>query len=102
MIKHVAWWTLKEEAFGKSADENAVFLKEWVDRIAPQIPAILSVETSLRFLESTTENPEFLLVTTHADEEGYREYRNNPIHQEFGTYVHEASTARKAIDYVID
>ena len=46
MIRHIVWWTLKPEAEGRSAAENAELMKKAARGLIGKIPGLLSLDIS--------------------------------------------------------
>ena len=80
MLKHVVWWTLKEEAEGKSAAENATALVALLKNLEGRIPSLLSLDVSAAMASTTTEACDVILVSTHEDEAGLEAYAKHPEH----------------------
>ena len=38
MVRHIVWWTLKPEAEGRTAAENAKLIKQRLEALMGQIP----------------------------------------------------------------
>ena len=48
MVRHIVWWTLKPEAEGRTAAENAKLIKQRLEALMGQIPSLKSLEVSDR------------------------------------------------------
>ena len=46
MVRHIVWWTLKPEAEGRTAAENAKLIKQRLEALMGQIPSLKSLEVS--------------------------------------------------------
>ncbi|MCG8531901.1 MAG: Dabb family protein [Desulfovibrionales bacterium] len=97
MIKHIVWFTLKEE----NADANADKAIEMLTALQGVVPTLNSIEVSKTSLETSTEAIGFILQTTHDTPEGLHEYNVHPAHQECVAFIKQVVTSRRAIDYVI-
>ena len=54
MVRHIVWWTLKPEAEGRTAAENAKLIKQRLEALIGQIPSLKSLEVSYDFLPTCT------------------------------------------------
>ena len=98
MIRHIVWWTLKEEAEGNSGVENALKLKTILDELAT-LPGLAGFEVSVRFLPSCTEEVAVILQSTHNTLADFHAYMEDPAHRDVVDFARKVITARKAIDY---
>lgn len=55
MLKHIVWWTLKDEAEGATGAENGRKMLEMLRGLEGRIPSLRSIDVSMEFLGSTTE-----------------------------------------------
>lgn len=101
MIRHIVWWSLKDEANGKTADENAWDLLKASSSLRA-IPEMLSLEVSRRVEESSSVRAGLVLTTTHKNREDLESYRNNPIHLQFAAKLNELVCSRNVIDFEFD
>ena len=101
MIRHIVWWTLKEKADGKSAEENAWHILQLSSALM-EIPEMLSLEVSQKVEKTTTVQAGLVLTTTHKNMEELEKYRNNPIHLQFAALLNELVSSRNVIDFEFD
>lgn len=102
MVRHLVWWTLKPEALGRSAAENAAVIKTVAEKLIDcDIPGLHSVEVSTRPLPTSTLPVEVVLFSTHDDAAALKIYAEHPEHQKLAAILKEASASRQAVDYVI-
>lgn len=101
MIKHIVWWTLKDEAEGASAAENALKIKELGDTLIHKIDALKSLEISVKIQNTTTVPAAVILQSSHDSMEKLSEYANHPEHLVLVDLIKKVSSSRNAIDYEI-
>ena len=101
MIKHIVWWTLKEEAAGATATENAEKMVTMLRALDGVIPAAKSIEVSTDFLETTTEKIQVVLQSVHDDADALKAYAVHPEHLKCAEFIKQVAASRCAIDYVI-
>ena len=100
MVSHIVWWTLKPEAEGRTAAENAKPIKQRLEAPMGQIPSLKSLEVSYDFLPTCTMSVNVILMTTHDDAEGLKAYAEHPAHVAVGKELIKLVTeSRQAIDY---
>ena len=75
MVRHIVWWTLKPEAEGRTAAENAKLIKQRLEALMGQIPSLKSLEVSYDFLPTCTMPVNVILMTT---QKGSRPMPNTP------------------------
>ena len=91
MVRHIVWWTLKPEAEGRTAAENAKLIKQRLEALMGQIPSLKSLEVSYDFLPTCTMPVNVILMTTYAE---------HPAHVAVGKELIKLVTeSRQAIDY---
>ena len=101
MLRHIVWWTLKDEADGFTADQNAARVKEASASLSA-IPSVITVEVSIEVAEATSTVPaRVVLQSSHADAEGLRAYAEHPVHLESGKLVRVVCASRQSLDYYI-
>lgn len=126
VYKHIVMWKFKEQHNGKSALENARWMKEQLEGLVGVVPELLSAEVGISpSLEQSAEAtptqaekapspatpaiaekaaapaPEYhaCLVSTFADPEALARYKVNPLHKEISAYCKAARECRVAFDW---
>lgn len=101
MLHHLVWWTLKDTENNKDPKEIAQYLANLgIEKMQGKIDALLSLELIYDFANTTTQEIQLLLHSTHKSEKELAEYANHPIHVEFATELKKYATSRQAIDYI--
>ena len=100
MLTHIVWWTLKPEAHGKTAAQNAVVIKGQLEALYGKIPSLKKITVGMEILGSSTEALDLVLVTEHDNAEGLAAYASHPDHMQVAVYLKEAAASRKAIDFL--
>lgn len=101
MVRHIVWWTLKPEADGRSAEENAELMKKAARGLMGRIPGLLSLDISSASLQSSTVPLHLVLCSTHTDEEALKGYAVHPLHLECINIMKNVAESRQALDYEI-
>ncbi len=103
MIRHIVWWTLKPEAEGRTAAENALLIKQRIEALRGRIPGLVSIEVAVEFLASSTLPVQVLLTSVHESAEALGIYASHPSHVAIGQeLVSRVTTSRQAIDAVFE
>lgn len=100
MLTHIVWWTMKNEADGKSAQENIALIKSALEGLRGRIPALKELAVGANILPGSTEEAQLVLVTRHEDAAGLAEYAAHPEHQKVVALLKNATASRKAIDFM--
>lgn len=101
MLRHIVWWTLKDEAEGYSPEENARRVKE-ASALLKTIPGVISVEVSIDVAATSTVPARIVLQSAHADGDALNAYAEHPIHLRFVQLIRAVCASRQALDYRID
>ncbi|OBQ54802.1 Dabb family protein [Halodesulfovibrio spirochaetisodalis] len=101
MIKHIVWFTFKEEAEGATASENAAKAVSMLRNLEGKIPSLKTIDVSMEFASTTTEDVQVVLLSTHDDEEGLANYNQHRLHVECVNFIKKVIASRKAIDFVV-
>ncbi len=98
MIGHIVFWTLKPEAEGKTAAENAKVMRTMLETLPSSIDVIRDFHVSTRIVAATLE-VEILLFSTFVSEEDLEIYQRHPAHQKCVEFVRQVAATRHCIDY---
>ncbi|QJB55040.1 Dabb family protein [Pseudodesulfovibrio sp. zrk46] len=100
MVRHIVWWTLKEEVDGVSAQENAEKMKEMLEALMGRIEGLQHIEVGYKIL---TDDPkvDVILCSEHDDAEALAHYATHPEHLACVEFVKTVVSSRQAIDYEI-
>lgn len=103
VYKHIVMWRFKESHNGKSALENARWMKEHLEGLVGRVPELLSAEVGISpsLEQEAAAAPEYhaCLVSTFADPEALARYKVNPLHKEISAYCKAARESRVAFDW---
>lgn len=99
-VKHIVAWKLKEEALGRSGDENKVLIKEKLMSLPPKIPQILSMQVGFdtKFDETAFD---VILITTFANYDDLKIYKEHADHVEVAKFVGQVVSSRTVVDFDI-
>lgn len=98
MIRHIVWWTLKEEFSGDKAAETLESLLE-AAQVLRDLPSVKSFEMSASIEASTTLPCQLILTTTHDSMERLDEYQLDPIHVQFAENLKLRVASRSCVDF---
>lgn len=126
VYKHIVMWKFKEQHNGKSALENAKWMKEQLESLVGVVPELLSAEVGISpALEQTAESAaaeapapvaaqsnaaavpapaasgeyDACLLSTFASPEALAAYKVHPKHKAISAYCKEARLKRLAFDW---
>ncbi len=98
MIKHIVTWRLKDTALGQDKATNAQLLREKLEAMRGQIPALLHLEAGLDF-SATANSGDLVLIAEFATREDLAAYQGHPLHREVVDFIHEIASERRLVDY---
>ena len=122
VYKHIVMWKFKEQHNGKSALENARWMKEQLEALVGVVPELLSAEVGISpALEQAAAAPrnaaaaqsnaaavpapaasgeyDACLLSTFASPEALAAYKVHPKHKAISAYCKEARLKRLAFDW---
>lgn len=99
MIKHIVMWKLKSEAEGRTAAENALWMKEHLESLMGIVPQLKTCEVGINIAEG---NYDACLVSTFDSMEDLAAYKVHPEHVKISSYCKKVRETRVACDYIID
>lgn len=99
MIKHIVMWKLKSEAEGRTAAENALWMKEHLESLMGIVPQLKTCEVGINIAEG---NYDACLVSTFDSMEDLAAYKVHPEHVKISFYCKKVRETRVACDYIID
>lgn len=97
MVKHIVFWKLKEQAEGKTKEENAAILKERLEGLVGKIDGLLSAQVGVNF---TPGGFDLCLYSELDSQEALSAYQNHPLHDEVRQYVHKVIAERAVCDFL--
>ena len=97
MIRHVVMWSFKENAEGKTAQENMVFVRDSLYALLPVIPQIKKMDISFDITHSDSSS-DMMLMTEFESIDTLREYVVHPAHQKVSQYVRKVIDKRMSHD----
>jgi hypothetical protein len=100
MIKHIVFWTFKDEALGKSGAENIEEAVERLSTLPDKIPQIKEFEAGRNVTDSTAAY-ELALYSVFDSLADLAIYRDHPAHQEVAAFIGKVVKERAVVDYKI-
>jgi hypothetical protein len=98
MLRHVVMWKFKEEAEGKTKDENCKIIKERLEALPARIPFIKRLEVGINESVSSMSS-DMVLITEFDSQEDLDLYAVHPNHVQVSEYVSKVRTSRTVVDY---
>ena len=96
MLKHIVMWKLKEFAEGKTKAENALIMKESLERLVGIVPEIISLQVGINEKESDMAY-DAVLISTYA--EALARYKVHPEHVKVSDYCKKIREGRVFVDF---
>jgi hypothetical protein len=101
MIRHIVWWTLKDEAEGATAAQNGLKIKALIEALRGKIDTLKSVEVSVKLAATTTVDAQVVLHSTHDTVADLAAYNDHPEHQKIVGFIKKVVSSRQAIDFEV-
>lgn len=98
MFKHIVFWKYKDEACGRTKQENMDIVKEGLLSLDGKVPTLRTAEVGQDILH-TDASYDMCLICTFEDKAGFIVYRDHPEHQKVLSYIKQVIEDRKVIDY---
>ncbi|MDZ4178137.1 MAG: Dabb family protein [Coriobacteriia bacterium] len=98
MIKHIVLWTLEPFADGRSAEENALQIKQRAEALAGIVPGLLHIEVGIDF-SRTDASADVALYSEFADRDSLDAYQVHPEHVAVAEFVGAVRSGRWVADY---
>lgn len=99
MIKHVVMWTFKEEAAGKSKEENIAEFKKMLLGLVGVVPGIELFEVGIKQQNSPADNFDLILISEFKTWGDLQAYVIHPVHQQVVSFAKQVVSGRSAVDY---
>lgn len=100
MIKHIVMWTLKPEAEGGTAAENAQKMKTMLEGLNGVIPTLSHLEVSTDIVAASPE-ADVCLYSEFATREDLDAYQVHPEHQKCVAFIKSIVSSRHVLDFEI-
>lgn len=100
MVKHIIVWRLKETAHGNDKATNACLIKEKLEGLNGKIPGMLKMEVGIDY-SGTETSADIVLYSEFASKEALEGYQAHPDHKAIVSFVREACSERRMVDYEI-
>lgn len=98
MLKHIVMWRFKEEAEGRTKQQNMEYVRSRLYSLKEIIPEIKSLEVGINVKQGGAAF-DMALVSEFEDLAALERYRTNPKHVEVSEYVTKVRTDRAVADY---
>ena len=103
MIKHIVVWKLKNEAEGRSKQDNAVELKRQLENLNGKIPGLLHLEVGINLAENNPgDESDVILYSEFEDMASLKAYHTHPEHQKIVPFAKSIRNERRVIDYEVN
>lgn len=100
MIKHIVMWSMKDQAEGGTAEDNARKMKTMLEGLAGKIPGLLHIEVALDVFQ-TSMPCQVVLYSELDSRNALQEYQQHPEHLRCVEFVKKVVAERNVLDYEI-
>ena len=99
MITHIVMWKLKDEAGGKTKQENAAEIKRRLEALIGVIDEIKSLRVGININDADEAAYDACLISEFESMEALARYQVHPEHKKVSAFVKEVRTARTTVDF---
>lgn len=100
MVKHIVMWKLYECAEGKTKNENATRIVQWLRDLKLKIPEIKFLEAGLN-CNPAAEAFDVVLYSEFDNIAALETYQNHPDHIKFKQMIQNLRSEKKVVDYEV-
>ncbi len=101
MIKHIVFWTIKEDALGKSKSEIIETIRQKIEGLKSVIPEIQEIEIGRDF-NGSEHAFDLALYSEFKSINDLSIYQNHPEHKKVAGFIKSVTLKRAVVDYSID
>lgn len=99
MVKHIVMFRFKEEAEGRTRQENVQMTKDMLDALQGVVPTLLSSKVAINDKRADETNYDLVLEAEFESFESLREYIVHPEHKKVGEFMRPLRESRACVDY---
>lgn len=100
MVKHLVFWKLQAEAEGRSADANALEMKQRLEALNGQIDEIVALEVGIDVSRSPA-SADVALYSSFENLADLESYQQHPAHKAVAGWIGKVTAERYLVDYEI-
>jgi hypothetical protein len=100
MIKHIVFWTLKETADGRTAEQNAREIKSRLEALNGRIPGLAKLEVGIDFSRSEF-SADVALYSEFVNRAALDAYQVHPEHVAIADFTAVVRKTRAVADYEV-
>ncbi len=100
MVKHIVMWTLKPEADGRPAADNAAQMKARLEGLIGKVPGLKHLEVGVSVFAATPDC-HVVLYSEFPSRADLEVYGAHPLHQECVAFIKQVVASRSVLDYEI-
>ena len=99
MIRHIVLWRLKDEAQGRSREENAREIKKQLEALNGRVPGLIRIDVGLDE-SKTPDSADIALYSEFDTPAALAAYQVHPDHVAFKGFMQSVRLERVVVDYV--
>lgn len=98
MLKHVVMWKLKAFAEGKTRTENALWMKQNLERLVGSVPGVKQLQVGVNICEDEMAYDAVLISLFESDAD-LAAYKVHPEHVKISAYCKKIRESRVVVDF---
>ena len=99
MLRHIVMWRFKDEAEGRTKQQNMEYIASKLLSLKGVIPEIKNIEIGMNINKGAAAY-DMALITEFENEAALEAYQTHPKHVEVSEYVSKVRTDRAVADYM--
>ena len=99
MVKHIVMFKFKEEADGRTKQENVQMTKDMLLALQGVVPTLISSKVSINDAKADETNYDLVLEADFESFESLQEYIVHPEHKKIGVFMRPLRVSRACVDY---
>ena len=101
MIRHIVLFRFKDQAEGRTKEENVAKTRAMLDALPEKIDWIRRTETRVNTDGASPENADLILISDFDSLEDLERYQVHPDHKAVGAFMRPLRESRAAIDFTL-
>ena len=99
MIRHIVMFQFKEEADGRTKEENLLIAKSMLESLVGVVPTLKNLYVALNHQDADRANYDLVLVSEYEDMEGLNAYQVHEEHKRVSAFIGKVRETRACIDF---
>ncbi len=99
MIRHICLFKFKDEAGGRTREQNVMITKNMLDKLPESIEYIRAQQTFVGAEAQSADNCDLILISDFDSLDALEKYKKHPAHVAVGDFMRPVRISRSCIDF---